>query len=119
MNMNNYVPKPITMRFLYTFYGEYDRPERIVKFVFWFLRNNMHLTEDADYRRLYEEVISFQINEAVKYCDWKAEEVEENRRDMEYLADIFSAHPSGEYKLFDRNELDTFLYFRKEFVWNK
>ena len=115
--MDNNIPTPITYRFLYTFYGERQRPHRVVKYVFWFLRKNMHLTEQEDYNRLYEEVLEFQINEAVKHCDWKAEDVEENRKDMEFLSDLFSSHPDEEYKLFTREDLDEFLELRREFVW--
>lgn len=104
---------PITEESLF----EYDSKMKyshdgFIRRIFRYLRGNPSLTEEPDYRRLYEETLEYQIRNFM--CD---KSYEERRSWLEFLADIENKDEMMATK-FSREQIDRYLEHRRT-IWNK
>ena len=86
-----------------------------IRHIFYHLREFPSLLEQADYKRLYEEVLDYQVWLAIEESGWKAEKQKENRDWIEFLADL--AIKNGT-ESFSRDLVDRYLEHRRA-LWNR
>lgn len=85
-----------------------------IRHVFYYLRENRQLCEHTEYLRLYEEMLEYQIRQAVEQSGWDPHKEEKNREWIEFLADLIIKHSVTNYESFSKETVDEYLKHRRK-----
>ena len=112
----NYMPLKLTKKDIDFFtkrkYGAHYFATHAVAY----LRDKKHLMKNYDYCCLYDELLNFLIDYAIENCGWKKDDLG-NRKQMEFMVDIFSKHPPYNFEHFDDDFMNQYLDYRR-LVWD-
>jgi hypothetical protein len=82
---------------------------------FAYLRERPYLLKNSDYKRLYNELLNFLIEDSIEKCGWKRGDAS-NRNTMEFLVDVFAQKPVSDFERFSNDLISNFLGYRR-LVW--
>ncbi len=109
--------KAITLDSVWDYDIEIPYPSYFVRHIFSYLRERIELTQDPDYKRLYDETLEFQIRMVVKDREWNENILDKNREMIEHLADLYNSLPSNESNKYTKKQVDDYLEFRRS-IWH-
>lgn len=83
-----------------------------VRRVFYYLRENIELCEQAEWKRLYDECVYYQILDARLNIEWTEISFDEQRKYIEFLADLAIKRNNAACR-FSKKEVEKYLEYRK------
>lgn len=86
-------------------------PVYYIRLIFCYLRKNMELTANREYKRLYKETLNYLIHHAIIECKWKPWKIRQNRKSMEHLSDIYNSLPDS--PKYTEEQVNEFLEYRR------